>query len=191
MADGRLKKKILSGIALALIVCMFCQSIHEVFATCKKKKQLPPEAKHPALLRCLAVQMSNNLQTLMLQSMGDFDSYVRSLNVRETKDQKAGFIMSLKAVNGKILLYPQYADIETAILDSYDFMLKAGNEIPKYKIFEKGQEAESGTDYLKPIILEEIISAMRSTVKEVVAEQSKHPQEYVKVRMMQDSSVMK
>ena len=127
----------------------------------------------------------------MLQSMGDFDSYVRSLNVRETKDQKAGFIMSLKAVNGKILLYPQYADIETAILDSYDFMLKAGNEIPKYKIFEKGQETESGTDCLKPIILEEIISAMRSTVKKVVAEQSKHPQEYVKVRMMQDSSVTK
>ena len=188
MADGRLKKKILSGIVLALIVCMFCQSIHEVFATCKKKKQLPPEAKHPALLRCLAVQMSNNLQTLMLQSMGDFDSYVRSLNVRESKDQKAGFIMSLKAVNGKILLYPQYADIETAILDTYDFMLKAGNEIPKYVMgFEQGQEAEGRIDYLKPIILEEITSAMRSTVKEVVAEQSKHPQEYVKVRMIHDS----
>ena len=161
---------------------MSCQNINEVFVTCKKKKQLPFETKHPALLRCLAVQMNNNLQTLMLQSMEDFDSYVRSLNVHESKDQKAGFIMSLKAVNGKILLYPQYADIEAAILETYDMMLRAGNEIPKYMCFEQGQEAENGTAYLRPVILEEITSDMRSTVKTVVVEQSKHPQEYIKVR---------
>lgn len=166
---------------------MFRQSIHEVFATCKKKKQLPLEAKHPALLRCLAVQMNNNLQTLMLQSMEDFDSYVRSLNVNESKEQKAGFIMNMKAVNGKILMYPQYADIEAAILETYDMMLRAGNEIPKYTSFEQGQEGEDVTTFLRPIILEEITSTMRSTVKNVVAEQSEHPQEYIKVRRISGS----
>lgn len=125
--------------------------------------------------------MNNNLQTLMLQSMEEFDSYVRSLNINESKDQRAGFIMGLKAVNGKILLYPQYSDIESAILETYDIMLRAGNEIPKYMSFEQGQEAESVTTYLRPVILEEITSTMRITVKKVVAEQSKRPQEYIKV----------
>ena len=128
--------------------------------------------------------MNNNLQTMMLHSMEDFDSYVRSLNVGDSKDQRAGFIMSLKAVNGKILLYPQYADIEAAILETYDTMLRVGNEIPKYRILKQGQEEENEPAHLRPVILEEITLAMRNTVKKVVAEQSKHPQEYIKVRGM-------
>ena len=62
----------------------------------QKKQKLPSEKRVPDLMRSLAVQMTNQLQALCLHSMNDFDNFVRSFK-REGGDNRAGFIISLKA----------------------------------------------------------------------------------------------
>jgi dynein heavy chain len=152
----------------------------EIFKVCKKNRQLPPEQRHPALFKCLAVQMTNSLQSLCLQSMKEFDNYVRSLNEGEAKNQRAGFIMSIKSAVGKIMFYPAYQDIEATILECYDIMLRAATEIDRFENILKQGSDEDDKAYLKPTILPEITAGMRNNVKTVVAAQSKFPQEYIK-----------
>ena len=62
---------------------------------CTKKKQLPaPDTRTAAsFLRCLAVQMTLNVQALTLSSMKDFDKFVLSLD-EEVKHQPAGTQLS-------------------------------------------------------------------------------------------------
>jgi len=50
------------------------RQLGDIYRACQKRKQLPPESKIPALLRSLSVQMTNQMQSLCLQSMEDFDS---------------------------------------------------------------------------------------------------------------------
>lgn len=107
-------------------------SIHDIYKSCKKKRQLPLEARMPAFLRCLGVQMTNQIQSLCLESMRDFNSFVESLNKGKPENQRAGFVMSLKAINSKIIFYPTFEDVESAILETYDVMIKATNDIPRY-----------------------------------------------------------
>ena len=52
-------------------------------------------------------------------------------NPGEAKNQRAGFVVNLKAVNKTIIFNPSFKDIESGILDSYDIMVKAANDIPR------------------------------------------------------------
>ena len=72
------------------------KDIHEIFKVAQKKHQLPSETRMPDLMRCLAVQMTNQLQALCLHSMVDFDNFVHSFK-REEGDHRAGFVINLKA----------------------------------------------------------------------------------------------
>ena len=45
--------------------------------------------------------MTNQVQALCLESMTDFDKFVRHLNEEEPSKQRAGFILSLKPLNNK------------------------------------------------------------------------------------------
>lgn len=75
--------------------------------------------------------MTNNIQSLCLESMKDFNSFVESLNEGKAENQRAGFVMSLKAINSKIIFYPAFDDVESAILETIDIMIKATNDIPR------------------------------------------------------------
>lgn len=72
------------------------KAIHEIFKVAQKKHQLPSETRMPDLMRCLAVQMTNQLQGLCLHSMADFDNFVHSFK-RKDGDNRAGFVINLKA----------------------------------------------------------------------------------------------
>ena len=71
------------------------QYVHNCIQVCTKKKQLPaPDTRTAAsFLRCLAVQMTLNVQSLTLSSMKDFDKFVLSLD-EEVKHQPAGMQLS-------------------------------------------------------------------------------------------------
>jgi hypothetical protein len=105
--------------------------LHEIYKTCSKKKQLPSEQKLPTFLRALSVQMTNHIQSMTLESMQDFHKFIVHLNDEKVEKQRAGFALSLKIVNGKIAFYPGFQDVENALLDTFDTIIKASRDIPR------------------------------------------------------------
>ena len=100
--------------------------------------------------------------------------------VEDSKHQKAGFILSLKALNNKIVFYPTFSEIESTILETFNVIMKASCDIPRFEntLFT---DIDENISYLKPIVLPDILEQMQNTVKCVLEKQSKHPIDYIKV----------
>jgi hypothetical protein len=69
-----------------------------------------------------------------------------------THSQSAGFAMTLKLLNNKIIFTPPFEDIESAMLETYDTILRGANEIPRFENVLETEDKEK-TTYLKPTIL--------------------------------------
>ncbi len=100
------------------------QDIQEIYKVCQKKNQLPTvETRLASLFRCLATQMTNQLQSMCLNSMRDFDRFIRSFS-EERGIKDAGFVTYLKPVQDEIHFNPPFKKVEMSLLDSYDIMMK-------------------------------------------------------------------
>jgi len=58
---------------------------------------------------------------------------VRHLNDEEASKQRAGFVLSLKPMGSSVVFTPTFADVETAVVDTYDGMIKAASDIPRFE----------------------------------------------------------
>ena len=80
--------------------------------------------------------------------------------------------MTLKIINNHIVFQPPFADIENALLDTYDTVLRGASEIPRFEYALDPDEDEKPV-CLKPTILKEIIDKAKQNVRNVVREQMK------------------
>ena len=80
--------------------------------------------------------------------------------------------MTLKIINNHIVFQPPFADIENALLDTYDTILRGASEIPRFEYALDPDEDEKPV-CLKPTILKEIIDKAKQNVRNVVGEQMK------------------
>lgn len=134
--------------------------------------------------------------------MADFDKFVHSFKRRDG-DHRAGFVINLKA-HGKgtdqllecslnstrffgsqifpitgIVFSPGFDSIRDTMLETYDIMVKASGDIPKFEDYIDPYEDES-PKLLRPVILENIIDSVKRNVDEVVQDQAKLPADYMK-----------
>jgi dynein heavy chain len=154
-------------------------NILDIYRNCEKKKQLPPEMRRESFMRGLSVQMTLSIQSLTLVSMKDFDMFISSLNKKDIASQRAGFVQTLKIINNQIMFSPGSKDVKTALLETYDTVLRGACEIPRFQHALDPDEDEK-PKCLKPTILQDIIDQVKANVVQVVEEQSKGPQEYIK-----------
>ena len=70
----------------------------------KRKKILPPDARLPAFLTCLANLMTAHLQELAVQSIADFRKYVKILEEDSKGSHRPGFILNLKVPHPKLII---------------------------------------------------------------------------------------
>jgi len=70
-----------------------------------------------------------------------------------TYSQSAGFAMTLKLLNNKIIFTPPFEEIESALLETYDTILRGANEIPRFENILETDENKEKVTYLKPTIL--------------------------------------
>ena len=155
--------------------------IMDIYKTSIKKRQIPqPETRNYAsFLRCLSVQMTLYVQQMTLGSMNDFDLFILSLNAEDTHNQRAGFVMTLKLISNQIVFNPTFADVELALLETYDTVLRGAGEIPRFE-HSLDPDEDDKPPCLKPTVLPDIIEKAKENVRAVVKEQSKGPQEYIK-----------
>ena len=88
--------------------------ILEIYKVCVKKRQIPAQESrtYASFFKCLAVQMTLQIQQMTLCSMKDFDKFVLSLNSKDVDSQRSGFAMTLKLINNKIVFTPHFNDVE-------------------------------------------------------------------------------
>ena len=55
-----------------------------------------------------------------------------SLNSKDIDSQRSGFAMTLKLINNKIVFTPNFTDVEAALLEVYDTVLRGASEIPRW-----------------------------------------------------------
>ena len=162
----------------------WCPGIVEIFRQCqrnKRKKILPPDSRIPAFLSCLANLMTANMQELALTSIKDFRKYVNILHTESQGSHRPGFILHLKVNGNRISFTPTYADIENSIIEVYTLMKNAVYDIQRLDSTLLEEETSEKKKTIKPILLPEIIDTARNEVKEMVLEQNKRPEEYVKM----------
>ncbi len=59
----------------------------------------------------------------------------------KAEEQRAGFVMSLKALNAKIVFSPTFVDVEAAVVETYDVMVKASFEVVRFEhVLEQGEQ---------------------------------------------------
>ena len=75
--------------------------------------------------------MTLAIQNLTLSSMKDFDKFITECNKK--KEQRAGFVMTLKLINNQIVFQPGFKDVESALIDTYDTILRGSAEIPRFE----------------------------------------------------------
>ena len=91
--------------------------------------------------------------------------------------------MTLKIINNHIVFQPPFADIENALLDTYDTVLRGASEIPRFEYALDPDEDEKPV-CLKPTILKEIIDKAKQNVRNVVREQMKGNNNIRKIRQI-------
>ncbi|QQP52953.1 Uncharacterized protein FKW44_005261, partial [Caligus rogercresseyi] len=69
-------------------------------------------------------------------------------------------------------------DFETALLETYDQMLAASKSIPRFEYVLDPPDEDEKPEYLKPIILQDIIDAFKRNVNRIIQKQSERPSEY-------------
>ncbi len=72
----------------------------------------------------------------------------------------------------RIVFTPTFPDVESAVLDTYDIMIKAANDVPRFEHYldpdgtgGAGGGDEERLEHLKPTILPEIVDEMKQRVK--------------------------
>ena len=86
--------------------------------------------------------------------------------------------MTLKLINNQIVFTPGFKDVESALIDTYDTILRGSAEIPRFEAVLEPDEDEKPL-CLKPTILTEIIDKVKSNVSFIVEEQRKGPEKYI------------
>ncbi|XP_071743282.1 dynein axonemal heavy chain 7-like [Lepeophtheirus salmonis] len=180
-------------------------SVLEIYKTCEKKRALPTnENRLNSLHACMAVQMTESIQRLCLLSMNEFNEFMVEINVLNgggqvqgskwskkkkrkksecsevTRIEDSGFIIHLKMSESQIIFYPNFQDIELALLETYDIMLQATNGISRFEFVLDPPEDDEKPEYLKPIILENIVKNFKSNIIQIIRIQSQKPREYIK-----------
>ena len=65
--------------------------------------------------------------------MKDFDKFITDCNKKNATNVRAGFVMTLKLINNQIVFSPGFKDVESALIETYDTILRGSGEIPRYK----------------------------------------------------------
>uniref|UniRef100_A0A8D0HPP8 Dynein axonemal heavy chain 7 n=1 Tax=Sphenodon punctatus TaxID=8508 RepID=A0A8D0HPP8_SPHPU len=115
--------------------------VQNIYYQGNKRKQVPTSAgsaKLEAFFNCAATLMTQQLQSLALQSMQDFtDLIVQPESVRAY--EHSGFIMRLILDNDMITFEPEFTDYEAIFLNIYAVMIKTVNLVPRVetKLYSK------------------------------------------------------
>ncbi|XP_039210552.1 dynein heavy chain 7, axonemal isoform X3 [Crotalus tigris] len=160
--------------------------VQNIYYQGNKRKQVPTNASSAqleAFFNCAATLMTQQLQSLALNSMEDFTNLI----VQPTKSiyafEHSGFIMRLILENENITFEPEFNDYEAIFMNIFTIMVKAVNMFPRVetKLYSKWPESKAKSMNLKPIILDEILDAHKQKIRNEIAKESVAPTEHLKL----------
>ncbi|XP_076308480.1 dynein axonemal heavy chain 7-like [Tachypleus tridentatus] len=123
----------------------------------------------------VAMLMTLQLQSLCKVSMEKYTEFLC------TSKENHIFIIKLVAVGQQIKLEPTYHDFETVLLDVLDSLLHSVRIIPRVenRLNTEHTRILESKSPLQPVILEEVITSLKTQILTVLKEQFQHPQKYM------------
>ncbi|CAL8266095.1 unnamed protein product [Lota lota] len=139
-------------------------------------------ANRQSYFNCAAALMTSQLQSLLLDSMTDYTSFICCDPLFMRAYKHPGFIVRLILTEKSIEFQPEFVDFEVAILAVYNMMLSSVSMIPRVEtmLFSETLDPRSG-GVLKPVVLPEILQAHREAVLEFLRAERVAPMEFVRV----------
>uniref|UniRef100_A0A8D2L303 Dynein axonemal heavy chain 7 n=1 Tax=Varanus komodoensis TaxID=61221 RepID=A0A8D2L303_VARKO len=160
--------------------------VQNIYYQGNKRKQVPTNASSAqleAFFNCAAALMTQQLQSLALDSMQDFTNVIVPPPKSARAYEHPGFIMRLILENDKVVFEPAFSDYEAIFLNIYTVMIKTVNLFPRVetKLYSKWPENKTRSLNLRPIILNEILEAHKQKVKDEIAKESIAPIKHLKL----------
>ncbi|XP_068804373.1 dynein axonemal heavy chain 7 isoform X1 [Struthio camelus] len=174
------------GNSKAILSRKWFPKVQNIFYQGIRKKQVPSNANSPGVasfFSCAATLMTHQLESLLLHSIQDFTDLI----VQPAKSVRAyehpGFILRLMLENDCVKFEPDFNEWEDILLNVYTLMIKALSDIPRVEtnLFSKWPKDESASDFLKPVILEEVLEEHRKRIREEIIKESAAPVEHLKL----------
>ncbi|CAH1790213.1 unnamed protein product [Owenia fusiformis] len=153
--------------------------VQNIFYQGNKRKQVPSnhdQERLESFFNCAATMMTQHLQDLALDSINDYSNLLVQPKTSTRAYEHSGFILRLVLDNTEIKYEPNFQDFEIVLLNVYDVMIKAASIVPRV---ETKLYSEWGGDknhmYLSPVILENILTRHKESVKAVIEKESAGP----------------
>ncbi|KAG8124794.1 hypothetical protein E2320_020258, partial [Naja naja] len=160
--------------------------VQNIYYQGNKRKQVPTNASSAqleAFFNCAAALMTQQLQSLALNSMEDFTDLIVQPKKSIYAFEHPGFIMRLILENENIIFEPEFNDYEAIFMNIFTIMVKAVNMFPRVetKLYSKWPESKAKSMNLKPIILDEILDAHKQKIRNEIAKEREAPTEHLKL----------
>ncbi|XP_070789387.1 dynein axonemal heavy chain 7 [Pituophis catenifer annectens] len=160
--------------------------VQNIYYQGNKRKQVPTNASSAqleAFFNCAAALMTQQLQSLALNSMEDFTNLIVQPKKSIYAFEHPGFIMRLILDNEAIAFEPEFNDYEAIFMNIFTIMVKAVNMFPRVetKLYSKWPESKAKSLNLKPIILDEILDAHKQKIRNEIVKESVAPTEHLKL----------
>ncbi|ETE66939.1 Dynein heavy chain 7, axonemal, partial [Ophiophagus hannah] len=142
--------------------------VQNIYYQGNKRKQVPTNASSAqleAFFNCAAALMTQQLQSLALNSMEDFTDLIVQPKKSIYAFEHPGFIMRLILENENIIFEPEFNDYEAIFMNIFTIM----------------PESKAKSMNLKPIILDEILDAHKQKIRNEIAKEREAPTEHLKL----------
>ena len=151
--------------------------MQNIFYQGNKRKLLPGTQQRKrltAFFNSAAILMSNQLQSLALSSLNEFESMLQPVSPASGRFAHPGFVIRLVLDGSSVKFEPDFHDFEVILLNVFDVMLKAVTVVPcvETKLYS---EWSGQKKYLRPNILDSILETLKNSVSKIVKEQSAGP----------------
>ncbi|BFZ21958.1 hypothetical protein BsWGS_24997 [Bradybaena similaris] len=159
--------------------------VQTIFYQGNKRKLVPSsqeQEKLDSFFSCAATLMTQNLQTLTLDSIRDYTNLLVQPPTSVRAYEHSGFILRLILDETEIKFEPTFSDYQVVLVNVFDVMIKASRDIPRVetKLYSEwsGNKAKA---FLRPIILDEILDFHKTKVHDLIIRESVGPTEHTQV----------
>ncbi|XP_052080869.1 dynein axonemal heavy chain 7-like isoform X1 [Mytilus californianus] len=162
----------------------WCPEVQRMFYEGNKRKQVPSNAdpeKLESFFNSAATLMTENLQQLSLNSLDDFTDLIDQPIHSTRAYEHSGFQLNLILEETNIVFEPTFKDFEVVILNVYDVMIKASQQVPRVETKLYLDWSSKTKTNLQPVVLPEILESHKQKVRDVIKKESVGPIEHCKI----------
>ncbi|XP_026231920.1 dynein heavy chain 7, axonemal isoform X2 [Anabas testudineus] len=169
--------------ARGILLRSWIPEIQNIYYQGCRQKLVPAFSNMAKLLsfyNCVAVLMTSQLQNLAIDSMRDYTNLISQDPQSERAYEQPGFVLHLILEDRDIKFEPDFKHYEEALLNVYEVMLRSISMVPRVetKLYPEWPGSQFG-NFLKPIILPQILEAQMEEVRKVFWAECVRPKEYI------------